>query len=227
LSDREELKAAVATRALDFVQPGMVLGLGSGTTMRYFVEGLGRRVAEGMSVTAVPTSRATAALARSLKIPIVEDPPRGVDLDVDGADEIDPELRLIKGYGGALVREKLVAAMARRVIIIADASKLVPRLGRGVIPVEVIPFLWRATVGRLSALGASCSVRGGTASPFLTDNGNMVVDLTFAEPPADPSRLARQLKKTVGVVDHGIFIDLADTCVVAGEDGLRMLGSIP
>lgn len=227
MPDREQLKSAAAARALDLVKPGMVIGLGSGSTARYFVEGLGRLISQGLEVKVVPTSRDTADLARALGMSIVEDLAEPVDLDVDGADEIDPELQLIKGRGGALVREKLVAAAARRVVIIADGSKLVRHLGEGLLPVEILPFLWRRTVQQLELLRASCHLRGGgPTGPFVTDNGNLIVDLSFPEPIADPRALGARLKQIVGVVEHGIFVDLADACIVAHDDGVRVMGSL-
>ncbi len=203
----------------------MIVGLGSGTTARYFVEGLGRRVSEGLMVTGVPTSRTTADLARFVGIPLTDDVPNGIDVAVDGADEIDPDLQLVKGRGGALVREKLVAAAARRFIVIADDSKLVSRLGVGPLPVELLPFLREQTQRRLEAIGASCQLRDGPSGPFVTDNGNVIVDLGFSQPLADPREMATRLKQTLGVVDHGIFIDLADACVIASEAGVTVMES--
>src|SRR5436190_550241 len=156
LRDREELKAAAADRALNEVQAGMIVGLGTGTTARYFIEGLGRRVALGLDVRVVASSRSSADLARSFGIRIVDELDAPIDLAVDGADEIDPSLQLVKGRGGALVREKLVAAAARRFVIIADGSKLVSKLGQGPLPVEILPFLWRQTKARLEATGPRC-----------------------------------------------------------------------
>src|SRR5690348_8179548 len=146
--DTESLKAAAAARALRLVQPGMVIGLGTGSTARYFIDGLGRLVAQGLSVTGVPTSRAAADQARTLGIALTDHIDRPLDLAVDGADEIDPKSNLIKGRGGALLREKLVAAAARRFVVIADETKLVPRLGQGALPVEISAFLWRQTAQR-------------------------------------------------------------------------------
>jgi ribose 5-phosphate isomerase A len=149
-----------------------------------------------------------------------------IDLAVDGADEIDPELRLIKGRGGALTREKLVALAARKVVIIADGSKLVRCLGKGALPVEVLPFLWRQTAERLALLGATYRVRGELARPFVTDNGNLIVDLGFPNGIVDPGALGAELKQTAGVVEHGIFVGLADACFVAEREGVRVMGSL-
>src|SRR5581483_5773351 len=169
-----------------------------------FTEGLGERVSRGLKVTGVPTSSDTAALARSLGIPLSEEITGDIDLAVDGADEIDPERRLIKGRGGALTREKLVALAARQVIIVADGSKLVNRLGRGQLPVEIVPFLWRHTRDRIASLGAACELRGGEDAPFRTDNGNLIVDLRFPEPLGDAQAMADALKQIPGVVEHGL-----------------------
>ncbi|HEX9364774.1 MAG TPA: ribose-5-phosphate isomerase RpiA, partial [Candidatus Dormibacteraeota bacterium] len=174
----DNLKRAAAGKALELVQDGMLLGLGSGSTARYFTEGVGRLVAEGMKVRGVPTSRATAELAAELGIPIVTELVGQIDLSVDGADEVDPALNLIKGRGGALFREKLVAAASKRFVVVVDESKLVKQLGAGVLPVEVLPFLWRSTAERLTALGVTLVVRGGEETPYVTDNGNLILDVT-------------------------------------------------
>lgn len=220
----DEYKQAAAEKALELVQDGMLIGLGTGSTARYFTEGVGRLVASGMTVRAVPTSRATSELAAELGIPIVTELIGQIDLTVDGADEVDPALNLIKGRGGAMAREKLVAAASKRFVVVADESKLVKRLGVGVLPVEVLPFLWRSTAERLIALGASLVVRGGEESPYVTDNGNLVLDLTVEGGIKDPGGFGLELKKTVGVVEHGLFVGMTDTVIVAGPDGPRAIG---
>lgn len=224
MADQDALKRAAAGKALELVRDGMLVGLGSGSTVRYFTEGVGRLVADGMKVRGVPTSRATAALAAELGIPVVEDLVGEMDLAVDGADEVDPTLGLIKGRGGALFREKLVAAAARRFVCVVDESKVVERLGQGVLPVEVLPFLWRTTAERLARLCTGLKVRGGEESPYVTDNGNLVLDLTFEEGISDASEVASALKGTIGVVEHGLFLGMTDSCVVAGAEGPRVLG---
>jgi len=224
LADQEALKQAAAEKALELVRDGMLVGLGSGSTVRYFTEGVGRLVADGMRVRGVPTSRATAALAAELGIPVVEDLVGAIDLAVDGADEVDPSLGLIKGRGGALFREKLVAAAAKRFVAVVDESKVVDRLGQGVLPVEVLPFLWRTTAERLARLCTGLKVRGGEEEPYVTDNGNMVLDLSFEAGIEDPAELASALKGSVGVVEHGLFLGLTDSCIVAGAEGPRVLG---
>jgi len=202
----------------------MLLGLGSGSTSRLFVEGVGGLVAAGMKVRGVPTSRATAELAASLGIPIVTELVGQIDLAVDGADEVDPALNLIKGRGGALFREKLVAAASKRFVVVVDESKLVKQLGEGVLPVEVLPFLWRSTAERLTALGLSLVIRGGEETPYVTDNGNVILDVTVAEGIKNPAELALELKQVTGVVEHGLFVGMTDTVIVAGPDGAKAIG---
>ena len=222
--DTDGLKREAAEKALELVRDGMLLGLGSGTTVRYFTEGVGRLVADGLRVRGVPTSRETAELAAAHGIPIVTELVGDIDLAVDGADEVDRDLNLIKGRGGALFREKIVAASTKRFVVVVDESKVVKQLGAGVLPVEVLPFLWRTTAERLAGLGASLTVRGGEEAPFVTDNGNLILDLTFEGGIADPQAMATSLKTTIGVVEHGLFVGMTDSCIVAGPDGSRMLG---
>ncbi len=220
----DELKQAAAQKALELVQDGMLVGLGSGSTARYFIEGLGRLVADGMKVRGVPSSRETAELAAELGIPIVTEILGQIDLAVDGADEVDPALNLIKGRGGALFREKLVAAASKRFVVVVDESKLVKELGAGVLPVEVLPFLWRTTAERLTALGVSLVVRGGEETPYITDNGNLILDVTVEGGIKKPADFGVELKKTLGVVEHGLFVGMTDTVIVAGPDGPRAIG---
>jgi ribose 5-phosphate isomerase A len=224
LSEQDELKHQAAEKALELVRDGMLLGLGSGSTANFFTEGLGRLVKAGMKVRAVPTSRATAELAAANGIPIVTELIGPIDLTVDGADEVDQALNLIKGRGGALFREKLVAAASKRFVVVIDESKVVKKLGVGVLPVEVSPFLWRSTAHRLASVATSLTVRGGEERPYVTDNGNLILDLMLAEGIADPEVLAAALKAMTGVVEHGLFIGLTDTCIVAGPDGPLVVG---
>jgi ribose 5-phosphate isomerase A len=220
-ADLDARKRAAARRALELVTPGMVLGIGTGTTARYFIEGL-----RGQRVAAVATSRVSAELARAAGVELLEDPPGALDLAVDGADEIDPELRLVKGAGGALFREKMVAMAARRFVVIADESKLVERLGQTYVPVEVAPFLWRRTARRLADLGGTGALRGGEAAPYRTDNGNLIVDLTFAGGLADPASTAAALKAVTGVLEHGLFLGLARGAIVGRAAGVEVLGTL-
>src|SRR2546421_2344218 len=220
----DELKQAAAYKALELVQDGMLVGLGSGSTARYFTEGLGRLVAQGMKVRGVPTSRETAELAAELGIPIVTELLGPIDLAVDGADEVDPDLNLIKGRGGALFREKLVAAASKRFVVVIDESKLVKQLGVGVLPVEVLPFLWRTTAERLAELGGSLVVRGGEETPYITDNGNLILDMTVDGGIKNPTDFGMQIKKLIGVVEHGLFVAMTHTVIVAGPEGPKAIG---
>ena len=224
MAEQDELKKAAAEKALELVRDGMLIGLGSGSTVRYFTEGVGRLVADGMRVRGVPTSRATAELAAAHGIPVVEDLIGQIDLAVDGADEVDPDLNLIKGRGGALFREKLVAAASKRFVVVVDESKMVKRLGVGVLPVEVLPFLWRTSAERLIALGARLTVRGGEEAPFVTDNGNLILDLQIEDGVTDAEALGKDIKGTLGVVEHGLFVGMTHTCIVAGANGPRVIG---
>jgi ribose 5-phosphate isomerase A len=220
----DEYKQAAAEKALELVSDGMLIGLGSGSTAAFFVKGLGRLVAEGMKVRGVPSSRRTAELAASLGIPIVTELVGQLDLTVDGADEVDPGLNLIKGRGGALFREKLVAAASKRFVVVVDESKLVKQLGVGVLPVEVLPFLWRSTAERIAELSVSLVVRGGEETPYVTDNGNLILDLTVEGGIRDPAAFGVELKKVTGVVEHGLFVDMTDTVMSAGSEGVKALG---
>jgi ribose 5-phosphate isomerase A len=220
----DEFKQAAAEKALELVSDGMLIGLGSGSTAAFFVSGVGRLVASGMKVRGVPSSRATAELAASLGIPIVTELVGQIDLTVDGADEVDPALNLIKGRGGALFREKLVAAASKRFVVVVDESKLVPGLGVGVLPVEVLPFLWRSTAERIAALGVSLVVRGGEETPYVTDNGNLILDISVDGGIKDPVVLGTELKRVTGVVEHGLFVGMTDTAIAAGAEGVRAIG---
>lgn len=223
MSKQDDLKRAAADKALELVRDGMLLGLGSGTTAMHFTEGVGRLVAGGMNLRAVPTSRATAELAAANGITVVEDLVGQIDLAVDGADEVDSNLSLIKGRGGALFREKLVAAAAKRFVVVVDESKMVDKLGAGVLPVEVLPFLWRITAERLAELCSGLKLRGGEEKPYITDNANLILDVSFEDGIADASALAMSLKAMSGVVEHGLFIGLAGECIVGGADGVRVV----
>jgi len=174
-------------------------------------------------VRGVPTSRATAEIAAANGITVIEELVGLVDLTVDGADEVDPNLSLIKGRGGALFREKLVAAASKRFVVVVDESKVVERLGAGVLPVEVLPFLWRTTAERLAGLCSGLKVRGGEEQPYLTDNGNLILDLSFEDGIADVTALGSSLKAVTGVVEHGLFIAMTDECIVGGPDGPKVL----
>lgn len=216
LSDSEA--AALAAHALAYVRPGQVIGLGSGRAATTFVHALGREVQAGLSVTGVPSSEATAALARQLGIPLtsLEDSP-SIDVTLDGADEVDAGLDLIKGYGGALVREKIVAAASRRFIILVGRDKVVPVLGsRGKLPIEVVPFAAGFCRRRLTEEGYGPVLRTNGSAPVVTDNANLIFDCAVG-PIADATRLDRSLRAIPGVVGTGLFLGMADTVLVWGE----------
>ncbi len=221
--DQEAAKRAAGEAAALLVEDGMTLGLGTGTTARWFIEAVGARVADGLQVAAVATSLASAALAARQRIPLMELGAAGVDLAVDGADTVDPDLRLLKGMGGALVRERIVAAAASRFVVVADESKLRSHLA-GFVPVELLVFGWHHTMTLLDQTGASFELRLDSAGePLRSDNGNLIADGAF-EPIADPEGLAARLDAIPGVVGHGLFLGMADLVIVAGLDGeLRRL----
>jgi len=222
---RDRLKQAAAERALDFVENGMVLGLGTGSTAAFFVAQLAARVAEGLAIVAIPTSERTAAQARQLGIPLTSFAEhRRIDLAIDGADEVHrTTLDLIKGRGGALLREKIVAAASDRMIVIVDRSKLVDRLGTHVpLPVEIVSFGWQTVLERLSGVGAVPTLRRIGEEPFVTDSGNYIADCAFPAF-ADPAALEIQLAGLIGVVESGLFIGLATTIMVGGESGIEVI----
>ena len=218
-------KQRVGFRAAEFVEDGMRVGLGTGTTAWWLVERLGERVREGLRVRCVPTSRRTEEQARSLGIPLVTlGEAGGLDIAIDGADEIGPGLALVKGGGGALLREKLVASAARRFVVIADRSKLVEVLGRFPLPVEVVRFAWELTARRVSGVvGVEPLLRRDAGGePFVTDNGNFILDCRCGAIP-DPARTGRELKSLTGVVESGLFVGMADTAVLADEEGVQVI----
>lgn len=222
------LKRLAALRAVEFVQPGMVLGLGSGSTSRNVVDVIGERLQAGAlpGIVGVPTSEQTAAQARALGIPLATLAEYPVlDLAIDGADEVDPALNLIKGLGGALLREKIVESAARRFVVVVDESKLVQRLGtRGPLPVEVTQFAWEAHARWLEGLGCRAELRREQdGSPFVTDNGSYIIHCTFPYGIADPVALARTLQERPGILEHGLFLGMATDIVVAGKDGVRVV----
>ena len=219
----ESQKRAAAERAVELVRPGMIVGLGTGSTARYFIDGLGRRVGEGLGVRGVVTSDESRRLAAAAGIPIVDRIDGGLDLAVDGADEIDPTMNCIKGRGGALLREKIVAHASRRFILVADESKLVGRLGRGPVPIEVLPFLWEATSRSIESLGGRPELRLAAGAPYRTDNDNLVLDTTFGI--VDPG-LGQALHAIPGVIEHGLFFGTAKAANIGSAAGIRILGEL-
>ena len=218
----ESYKKEAAHAAVAFVQDGMVVGLGTGSTARYAVLELARRLREGelRGVKGVPTSEATKDLALREGIPLVDLPPEGVDLAIDGADEIAPDLSLIKGLGGALLREKIVESNAKEFIVIADHTKKVPVLGRGVVPVEIVAFGHLATLRAIRALGGEPELRMNGDEVYFTDGGHLIADVRFG-PIGDPLGLHKALLEIPGVVETGIFVGLATRALVAGPMGVE------
>lgn len=223
LVDRDGFKATAGELAVEAVESGMVVGLGTGSTAAHAVRALAERLDDGRlrDVAGVPTSHATAALATRLGIPLLEPGTAPMQLAIDGADEIAPDLSLTKGGGGALLREKVIAAAAERFIVIADDSKLVPALGTTFdIPIEVARFGLKITVESLEPFGMP--VLRGDHEPFVTDNGNLVVDLAV-EPVTDAADFDCRLRRIPGVLATGIFVGIAHEAIVAGPDGVRRL----
>jgi ribose 5-phosphate isomerase A len=212
----DQEKEAAARASLQFVKDGMVVGLGTGSTAAYFIKLLGEKVKDGLRVRGIPTSVRSGDLAASLGIPLTTlDECQEIAVTVDGADEFDPQLRLIKGGGGALLREKIVASATRQLVIVADASKEVPVLGKFPLPVEVIKFAQALVAKRITALGAEVKLRAGAdGQPYLTDEHNHILDCHFGEI-RDADDLARQLSDMPGVVEHGLFIGMASVVLVA------------
>lgn len=227
----EDLKKAAALAALELVRPGMRLGLGTGSTAKHFVDGLGAKVAAGLQVICVATSEVTQAQALSLSIPMSTlDQTPELDLTIDGADELDSALQLIKGGGAALLREKIVAAASKRMIVIADTGKQVETLGRFPLPIEVVPFGLEATRRAVAAAIASSGAHGELklrkrpdGSTLLTDGGHYILDAHLSRIEL-PEVLALALNQVPGVVEHGLFLGLATAAFLAGSDGVRVLG---
>ncbi len=228
--DVEAQKRAASARAVEFVRPGMRLGLGTGSTARHFVDLLGEQVRSGLRVICVPTSRETEAQAQSCGIPLTTlDETPALDLTVDGADEVGPDLSLIKGGGGALLREKIVAGASARMIVIADQSKYVAALGRFPLPIEVAQFGLGATmkalekaIGAVQANGPLGLRRGPDGHPFVTDGGHWIVDAALGRID-DPKALAHALADVPGVMEHGLFIGYAQMVIIAGPDGAKLV----
>jgi ribose 5-phosphate isomerase A len=226
MDEQHQLKQRAADAAVALVTDGMILGLGTGSTAKLAVDTIGKRVADGLRIIGIPTSEFTGEQARSLGIPIstLDDHPE-IDLTIDGADEVElGTLNLIKGRGGALLREKIVASASKQLVIIVDESKLVQKLGSHfAVPVEVVPFGWDSAARKLAELGAKVTLRAGSdGKPFVTDGGHYIVDCAFG-PIASPSKLEQELNSIVGVVEHGLFLGMATRVIVAGQDGIRVL----
>lgn len=227
MSDRDAQKRAAAGRAVEYVRSGMRLGLGTGSTAWHVVDIVGGMLRDGSlrDIVAVPTSRATEEQARLLGIPLATlDDVVSLDLAIDGADEIDPQLDLIKGLGGALLWEKIVEHAAGRLVIVADDSKLVQRLGQTApLPVEVVPFGARALLPFFESLGARPELRERNGGPFVTDGGHYIVDLRFDGGMRDAAEVERALRARPGIVETGLFLGMADVAVIAGAEGVQVM----
>ena len=220
----DQEKEAAARASLRYVKDGQVVGLGTGSTAAFFIRLLAERVKDGLRVRGIPTSERSRELASSLGIPLTTlDECQEIAVTVDGADEVDQQLRLIKGGGGALLREKIVASASRQLVIVADASKRVPILGRFPLPVEVIKFAQALVAKKIAALGAEVRLRrGADNSPYVTDEGNHILDCHFGQI-RDADGLARQLSDMPGIVDYGLFIGMASTVILAsGNDVVEL-----
>lgn len=216
---RDQEKQLSARAAVELVPAGSIVGLGSGSTAAYAVRFLAERVRSGLKVVGIPTSQQTQHLAEQLGIPLstLEEHSQ-IDIDIDGADEIDPQLNLIKGGGGAFLREKIIASVSRRFIVIADSAKQVKRLGKFPLPVEVVPFAQSLIKPQIEALGAKVSLRSyAYGNPYITDEGHHILDCTFGEI-AEPRALADKLCHIPGVIEHGLFIGMAELALI-GKDG--------
>ena len=224
-SEQDGQKRAAAARAVEEVEDGMVVGLGSGSTAAFAVEALAARIANGLRVAGIPTSEKTAALARSLGVPLTNFAVhRHLDVAIDGADQVERgTLNLIKGLGGALLREKIVASATRRMIVVVDETKLVNRLGGNTpLPVEIVSFGWETVLDRLAAIGCAPRLRLTGGKPFTTDGGNYIVDCAITEIP-DPAALDARLSAVVGVIESGLFIGVASKIIVGRPTGVEVI----
>lgn len=222
---RDQEKQAAAREAVKLVEAGSIVGMGSGSTATYAIRSLAERVRDGLKIVGVATSRKTGQLAEQLGIPLatLEEHPQ-IDIDIDGADEIDPQLNLIKGGGGALLREKIIASASKRFVVVAESVKQVPCLGKFPLPVEVIPFAQSLIKIRIEALGAQVSLRQyAYGNPFVTDEGHHILDCTFGKI-ADPALLAGQLRAIPGVVEHGLFIGMAELAFIGKGNEVIQIG---
>jgi ribose 5-phosphate isomerase A len=225
-TQQDTWKRLAGEAAVELVESGMVVGIGTGSTAAYMIQALARRIQAGLHIIgAVPTSEATEQLASSLGIPLTDlNAHPELDLAIDGTDEIDGHLNLIKGGGGALLREKIVASASHRFIVIADVTKQVMQLGlRAVLPVETIPFAVTPVSRRLQALGASVQIRQRSNQVFITDNGNMILDCSFPNGIADPVDLQARIRRIVGVVETGLFLNMTERAIIGGPEGIKQI----
>ncbi|PEN02241.1 ribose 5-phosphate isomerase A [Bacillus wiedmannii] len=218
------LKQLAGEYAANFVKDGMKVGLGTGSTVYWLIQKLGERVKEGLSFQAVPTSKETEVLAKQLNISLISlNDVQSLDLTIDGADEIDANLQLIKGGGGALLREKIVATSSKELIIIADESKLVTHLGTFPLPIEIIPFSWKQTERKIQSLGCQTTLRLKNNETFITDNNNMIIDCIFPHNITNPTNFHTQLKMITGVVETGLFVNMTSKAIIGTKNGIKEL----
>ncbi|RKQ35659.1 ribose-5-phosphate isomerase RpiA [Oceanobacillus halophilus] len=224
LSKQDQLKKLVGEEAVHYIKDGMKIGLGSGSTVYWMVKKLGERVKEeGLKVEGIPSSDLTGDWAKEFGVPLTDfSQVEGLDITIDGADEVDENLHLIKGGGGALFREKIIAQAAKELIIIVDQSKKVQHLGRFPLPVEVLPFGWEMTAKEVESLGCEWKLRHRENDIYITDNGNYILDCYFNEI-LEPEKLHKQLKLMVGVVETGLFTNMADKVIVGGGDEIEVI----
>lgn len=223
-NDMLNFKQLAGEYAANFVKDGMKVGLGTGSTVYWTIQKLGERVKEGLSFQAVPTSKETEVLAKQLNISLISlNDVQSLDLTIDGADEIDANLQLIKGGGGALLREKIVATSSKELIIIADESKLVTHLGTFPLPVEIIPFLWKQTERKIQSLGCQTTLRLKNNETFITDNNNVIIDCVFPYNISNPANLHTQLKMITGVVETGLFVNMTSKAIIGTKNGIKEL----
>ncbi|KAB2476767.1 MULTISPECIES: ribose-5-phosphate isomerase RpiA [Staphylococcus] len=221
--NNNELKKRVAKEAIMEIDSGMTIGLGSGSTMKYVLEYLSSEIKSGLDIIGIPTSVQTAQLAHKLGIPLTSfSKTTHIDIAIDGADEVDSNFNLIKGGGGALIREKIIGDAANKFIIVIDKTKLVEQLGIFPLPVEVIPFGWEITSKHIQSLGASCKLRQINNKPYVTDNGNYILDCNFGFINS-PLSLTTSINSIVGVIDSGLFINMADKVLVSDENTVRTI----
>lgn len=228
MTPSDTLKRAAAEAAVQQILDGMIVGLGTGSTAKHAVDAIGRRVAEGLRMVGIPTSERTAQQARELKIPLATFAEYSkLDIAIDGADEVElGPLNLVKGLGGALLREKIVAGAASRFIVIVDESKLVKQLGtHAPLPIEVVPFGWEVTERKLRQLGGDPKMRMNADKPYITDGGHYILDTSFG-PIANAKELQQQLDATVGVVEHGLFVGMTSQVLIGTPDGIKTLNPV-
>lgn len=219
----DNYKKKAGERAADFIEDGMTIGLGSGSTVYWMMERLGELVERGLKIQGVPSSTRTEGWAKEFGIPLINlDFVPSIDLAIDGADEIDERLNLIKGGGGSLFREKIIDALAKKLIITVDKSKMVTKLGEFPLPIEVVPFGYEATARKISSVGCRVSIRKKNDRIFISDNGNYILDCEFSEIPY-PKQLHSSLKSLIGVVETGLFIDMTDLVIIGDKDGATFI----